>query len=303
MRSTSIARRSRSALALAAGAALLILAACGSESGSTDGWPQEDPAGTSDAGGQAPGTDHENSSDGGGAAEGGGGAGADEGAGDGDDASASGGRTRIILVTELGGEETSGDGAPTLAKEDLAALLGASFDSTADCPEGLILEPGRTVTGCMGPVSIDRTEPAQEWAASVVMVPQETGFEDGSRVAVLFSTGTALPEGARALQDPDVSVTGVGFGSMFGAEPLSADELAESTLQTLTSEQAYVPVAGMAQWSGVTCEDGMDLARFATVDCEASTADGDSWALLVAPGTYANNDQGLLVGISVPRNG
>ena len=182
-------------------------------------------------------------------------------------------------------------------------MLGEPFGATAECPEGLILEPGRTTAGCMGPMSIDRTDPTQEWTASVVMVPAEEGFEDGSRVAVLFSTGTELPEGASALQDPEVSVTGVGFGSMFGAEPLSADELAESTLQTLTSEQAHVPVDEMAEWAGVTCEDGMDFSRFATVDCEATTADGGSWSLVVAPATFANNDRGLLVGISVPRNG
>lgn len=291
---TSFGARTRTAMALCAGAALLSLAGCGSEGGSTDGWPQETPAEQ---------TDDENSSDGGDAAEGGGGSVAEEGAGDGDDAGASGGRTRIILVTELGGDETSGDGAPTIDKKELATMLGAPFEATAECPEGLILEPGRTTAGCMGPTSIDRTDPTQEWTASVVMVPAEEGFEDGSRVAVLFSTGTALPEGAGALQDPEVSVTGVGFGSMFGAEPLSADELAESTLQTLTSEQAYVPVDEMAQWAGVTCEDGMDFSQFATVDCEATTADGDSWSLVVAPGTFANNDQGLLVGISVPRNG
>ena len=29
----------------------------------------------------------------------------------------------------------------------------------------------------------------------------------------------------------------------------------------------------------------------------ATTAEGESWDLVVAPGTYADNDQGLLVGI------
>src|SRR5699024_11970156 len=91
--------------------------------------------------------------------------------------------------------------------------------------------------------------------------------------------------------------TGVGFGSAFGMEPLSAEQVAESTPQTLMSEFAYVRVDQDADWSEVTCEDGQDFSRFETVDCAATTADGTSWDLVVAPGIYADNDQGLLVGI------
>src|SRR5699024_12349098 len=67
--------------------------------------------------------------------------------------------------------------------------------------------------------------------------------------------------------------TGVGFGSAFGMEPLSAEQVAESTLQTLTSEFAYVRVDQDADWSEVTCEDGLDFSRFETVDCAATTAE------------------------------
>ena len=120
---------------------------------------------------------------------------------------------------------------------------------------------------------------------------------------MLFSTGTALPEGADDLLDEDITLTGLGFGSAFGMEPLSAEQLAESTLQTLTSEHAYIPVGEMAEWSEVTCEDSLDFTQFETVDCEATTTDGESWDLSVAPGSYVNNDQGLLVGIESQRNG
>src|SRR5699024_11468119 len=65
----------------------------------------------------------------------------------------------------------------------------------------------------------------------------------------------------------------------------------------ISSEFAYVRVDQDADWSEVTCEDGLDFSRFETVDCAATTADGTSWDLVVAPGTYADNDQGLLVGI------
>lgn len=312
---TSIGRRARTAMALCASAALLGLSACGADVDT----PPETSAGasetgaddTSDGGGeqgqQSPGggeaSDEESASDGGGE-DAGHGAGADEGAGeDGGETGASGERTRIMLVTDLRMDDTSGEGAPVLTDDDLAALLAAPFEGTAECDDELVLEPGAAATRCLGPASFDTTEPTQEWIANVVFVPSEDGFQNGSTVAVLFSTGAELPAAADDLLDEDVSLTGVGFGSMFGAEPLSADELAESALQTLTSQNAYVPVNSMAEWSDVTCEGGLDFTEFETIGCEAMTADGTTWGLLVAPGTYADNDQGLLVGISVPRNG
>ena len=164
-----------------------------------------------------------------------------------------------------------------------------------------MVERGQSA-GCVGPTSPDDTAPTQEWVASTVAVPHEDGLESGYRVAVLFSTGTELPEEASELTQENVMLTGLGQGSMFGAEPLSAEEVADATLQTLTSENAYVPVAGMADWSEVTCEDGLDFEEFGTTDCTATTAEGDSWQLHVAPGAFADGDQGLLVGIGSPTD-
>lgn len=313
---TSFGRRVRAATALGAGAALLALAGCGTGAES----PEDAPAATSDsaaedtasapeqvdpadestdsdaedgAAGSEDGTDDGDDADSTGDET----SGDDEGAGE--DGAAMGDRTRIMLRTELGVDDTSGDGALALPAEELAALLAEPFGDTAECSDELLLEPGADPVDCTGPASFDDTAPTEPWVANVVFVPGEGGFQDGARVAVLFSTGEALPETAEELLDEDVTVTGVGFGSMFGVEPLSAEELADSTLQTLTSENAYVPVDEMAEWSEVSCEDGMNFDDFATVGCEASTADGESWELLVAPGTYVDNDQGLLVGIDV----
>lgn len=310
---TSIGRRARSAMALCAGAALLGLSACGTD---TDA-PPETPAGAAESSAEAGsgdvsdggGEQDQQPSEGGSASDGGGeeegsGAGADEGAGeDGGGTGASGERTRIMLMTDLGTDDSSGEGAPILSNDDLAALLAAPFGGTAECAEELVLEPGAAPVGCVGPASVDDTAPTTEWVANVVFVPSEDGFQNGSRVAVLFSTGTELPAAAAGMLDENVSVTGVGFGSVFGMDPLTAEDVAESALQTLTSEHAYVPVNEQAEWSEVTCEDGLDFTQFETVDCEATTADGTTWELLVAPGTYADNDQGLLVGITVPHNG
>lgn len=309
---TRIGRRARSAMALCAGAALLGLTGCGTgaeapapeptgaaEGASDGGGAQEEP--TSDETDDADETDETDDAETTDEADEDG-AGADEGAGE-DGAGAAQDRTRLVLVTDPAAEDTRGDGAPVLANDDLAALLGDPFESTAECADELVLEPGATAVGCVGPSSLGSPEPTQEWVANVVMVPGENGFQNGSSVAVLFSTGIELPEEAQELLDEDVVVTGVGVGTMFGHSPLSAEELSESTLTTLTSENAYVPVDQMAEWSDVTCEDGLDFSEFETVECEATTAEGETWGLQVAPGTYANNDPGLLVGIEVPREG
>ena len=301
---TTTTRRLRRGMALAACTALLGLTACGAgdEAGTGDGGAQEPATATEEQSGEEqPSDDAGSGADAGdeSADE----AGDDEGAGDQEegDPGAAGERTRILLVTDLGIDETSGDGAPTLAGDDLAALLAEPFGGTAECADELVVERGQSA-GCLGPTSPDDTAPTQEWVASTVAVPHEDGLESGYRVAVLFSTGTELPEEASELTQENVMLTGLGQGSMFGAEPLGAEEVAEATLQTLTSENAYVPVAGMADWSEVTCEDGLDFAEFGTTDCTAATAEGDSWQLHVAPGAFADGDQGLLVGIGSPAD-
>ena len=301
---TTTTRHLRRGMALAACTALLGLTACGAgdEAGTGDGGAQEPATATEEQSGEEqPSDDAGSGADAGdeSADE----AGDDEGAGDQEerDPGAAGERTRILLVTALGIDETSGDGAPTLANDDLAALLAEPFGGTAECADELLVERGQSA-GCVGPTSPDDTAPTQEWVASTVAVPHEDGLESGYRVAVLFSTGTELPEEASELTQENVMLTGLGQGSMFGAEPLGAEEVAEATLQTLTSENAYVPVAGMADWSEVTCEDGLDFAEFGTTDCTAATAEGDSWQLHVAPGAFADGDQGLLVGIGSPTD-
>ena len=301
---TTTTRHLRRGMALAACTALLGLTACGAgdEAGTGDGGAQEPATATEEQSGEEqPSDDAGSGADAGdeSADE----AGDDEGAGDQEegDPGAAGKRTRILLVTDLGIDETSGDGAPTLADDDLAALLAEPFGGTAECADELVVELGQSA-GCVGPTSPDDTAPTQEWVASTVAVPHEDGLESGYRVAVLFSTGTELPEEASELTQENVMLTGLGQGSMFGAEPLGAEEVAEATLQTLTSENAYVPVAGMADWSEVTCEDGLDFEEFGTTDCTAATAEGDSWQLHVAPGAFADGDQGLLVGIGSPAD-
>lgn len=266
---TTTARRVRSAAALCAAVTLLGLTAC-----VPDGDVSTEP---------------------------GNGPGADEGAGQDDsttdDPGAVGDRTRIMLITEFEVDDGRREGSPILLKEDLAALLVDRFGGTAECLGGLVIGPDHGPTRCTGPSGMESSDSTQDWIAYSVWVRNETGFQSGSSAAVLFQTGTELPEGAMGLLEDDVVLTGVGVGSMYGAEPLSAEQVAEGVLSTLTSENAYGSVAGDAEWADVSCEEGLDFTDFRTVPCRATTADDDSWDLVVAPGSFADNDQGLLVGI------
>ena len=189
---TTTTRHLRRGMALAACTALLGLTACGAgdEAGTGDGGAQEPATATEEQSGEEqPSDDAGSGADAGdeSADE----AGDDEGAGDQEegDPGAAGKRTRILLVTDLGIDETSGDGAPTLADDDLAALLAEPFGGTAECADELLVERGQSA-GCVGPTSPDDTAPTQEWVASTVAVPHEDGLESGYRIAVLFSTGT-----------------------------------------------------------------------------------------------------------------
>ncbi|MDN5821510.1 MAG: hypothetical protein L0H39_08485, partial [Brachybacterium sp.] len=169
----SIARRTRTAVALVAGAALLGLGACATGDGDGAEGPSAAPSTSSDDG-EVQGTEQDADAE----DEG------DEGA-DGDGTSAAGERTRIMLRIDLGLDDTSGEGA--LAHDDLAALLAEPFGGTAECDADLVLEPGAAPVDCVGPASFGSAEPTQEWVAHPVLVPSDSGFQDGTRVAVLFS--------------------------------------------------------------------------------------------------------------------
>lgn len=286
------ARRLRRGMALAACTALLGLSACGTDADpETTGPAEQEPASTSEEG----------ASDGGGAAAGTGEqetdasedeGSDDEGAGE-DEGTAGSVDTRVMLATEIPGDPTEGDGWPVLSPDELAAMLGDPLGGTATCEDELELAPFETAS-CMGPTSTDQPDPEQEWTASSVTVPAPGEVGEGGSVAVLFSTGGELSDSA--LLEEGTDLTGLGFGSMFGAEDLDSDELEESTLQVLTSDNAIAPVDD-ADWKSVTCEDGLSFASFTPTVCQGETGDGEEFTLKVAPGAFVDTDPGLLVGI------
>ena len=294
----------RSALSFAAGAALLGLAACssggaeGTGAGASDGGDVSAEQSTTEettAEETTPATTTEAST-----AEG-------TGSGTSDDGGTSGGgvgdastRVSILLVLDVP-EDPSGhtDGAPEIPAKDLAATLSDALGADATCEGDLTMEEHNAAT-CSGPPSGDApTADTITWTAYAAAVPTEDGFPDESTQAILFVSTDHLTDGAQQLLENGTVLTGVGVGSLFGAQDRTAEELASATKDTLTSENAYVPLtdAGFAE---VTCEDGMsakEYAAFDTVDCTGTTDDGTAYPLVVAPGSYADNDQGLLVGI------
>ena len=286
------ARRLRRGMALAACTALLGLSACGTDAApETTGPAEQEPAstseeGASDDGGAAAGTGEQETD----AAEDEGSD--DEGAGE-DEGTAGSVDTRVMLATEIPGDPTEGDGWPVLSPDELAGMLGDPLGGTATCEDELELAPFETVS-CMGPTSTDQPDPEQEWTASSVTVPASGEVGEGGSVAVLFTTGGELSDSA--LLEEGTDLTGLGFGSMFGAEDLDADELEESTLQVLTSDNAIAPVDD-ADWKSVTCEDGLSFASFTPTVCQGETGDGEEFTLKVAPGAFVDTDPGLLVGI------
>lgn len=289
----------RTALSFAAGAALLGLAACssggveGAGAGESDGGAVSAEQSTTE-GATAPTrtattteeTTGTGTSDG--TATAGGGVG---------DAST---RVSILLVLDVP-EDPSGhtDGAPEVPATDLATTLSDALGADATCEGDLLMEEGNAAT-CSGPPSGDApTADTITWTAYAAAVPAEDGFPDESTQSILFVSTDELTDGSQRLLENGTVLTGVGVGSMFGAQDRTAEELADATKDTLTSKNAYVPLTD-AGFREVTCEDGMsakEFAAFDTVDCTGTTEDGTAYPLVVAPGSYADNDQGLLVGI------
>src|SRR5690625_2825100 len=75
----------------------------------------------------------------------------------------------------------------------------------------------------------------------------------------------------------------------------------------LTGDDAYVPVDQAlpdgATWVDVACEDPLAFETFEAAERTATTSRGGEWQLVVVPGSYIDNDQGLLLGISTADDG
>lgn len=294
MTSVRTARRPWTAVTALAAGALLTLSACGTEGEEA---PEPDPATIEETG----------ASDGGGDPNSSGSDDGDEGAlpaeeepAD-DQAPSDEGPVRVKFAPNLGDSAASGkNGAATVSAEELGALLGENLAEDGDCAGELVLEEGQSQE-CQAPDSIEDGDEVT-WTAHPVRVPAEEGLAQDSRPAVLFTTGGELPDSAQQVLEEDISLTGAGIGSAFGMEEVPAGELSQSVLSMLTGDFAYVPVDEAlpdgATWVNVACEDPLNFETFEVADCTATTSEGSNWQLVVVPGPYIDNDQGLLIGIS-----
>lgn len=289
-------RRIRTTLALAAGAALL--AACSGGTGAkeeTDSAPPAAESGASDdGGGESSGTEGGNDDDGGASDGGGTGEDTDQDDGADEDGEDSAEATPRIQFTP----NPAGPTTDVLSESELSGELSASLGAEATCAGPLELTGGASQS-CEGPASTE-SEEIVPWTAVGVQIMSPEGYESGTVPGLMF-VQSEEPPSEDVMRVLGSNVSGLGMGSAFGQEEISADDLGESTLQVLTSDNAYVRWHEVAAWESVTCSDAMDFTEFEPVECEARDADGGVWSLSVLPGDFVDNDRGLLVGNNGPR--
>lgn len=289
-------RRIRTTLALAAGAALL--AACSGGTGAkeeTDSAPPAAESGASDdGGGESSGTAGGNDDDGGASDGGGTGEDTDQDDGADEDGEDSAGATPRIQFTP----NPAGPTTDVLSESELSGELSASLGAEATCAGPLELTGGASQS-CESPASTE-SEEIVPWTAVGVQIMSPEGYESGTMPGLMF-VQSEEPPSEDVMRVLGSNVSGLGMGSAFGQEEISADELGEAALQVLTSDNAYVRWHEVAAWESVTCSDAMDFTEFEPVECEARDADGGVWSLSVLPGDFVDNDRGLLVGNNGPR--
>lgn len=219
------------------------------------------------------------------------------GAAEGKDSASEAAEARTYLM--FAPDPASSSDSSTIGAEELADELAAPLGHEAACEGELLLEAGQTQQCESVPGA--GSEEQVPWTAHAAQVPPEEGAASDARIGALFTTGPALSEEALAVLGGDMPLTGVGLGTAFGLEDLTAEQLGEHTLDVLTSEHAYVPVNDALpdgdSWTGVSCESGMSFGDFEPIACTATTGQGASWQLQVLPGEFAENEPGLLVAI------
>lgn len=188
---------------------------------------------------------------------------------------------RVLLATDPGGRRLEADA--------LAALLEDRLDAQAECDGPLDLDGGDPQT-CGAPLGAESEEDAV-WVGQGVRVPGPAG--EGPRSAVLFTVDVRLSDEASLALGGDRVLSALPMGSMYGADPVPADQLGEDALRTLTSGSALT--APVTTYTAVRCADALDFSELEPVECLGVRADGTEEPLWVLPGPFAGTDQGLIV--------
>lgn len=178
------------------------------------------------------------------------------------------------LLDRSAGEAGSGEAALTgaVCRGDLSSAAGSSVI-------------------CEATLELDGTTGQSAWTAYPVAGPN--GFDIEGVPGVLFVQGEEPLSAASAeLLTADGSyVTGIGRGTAFLIDPLSAEDTATAVEQLFASEDAIYPVD--APIEAVTCEEGLSSASMDPVSCTGSTS-GEIVEISVFPARFFGSDSGLL---------
>ena len=227
----------------------------------------------------------------------------DGGGADAPEARGSAGRPPAVLYIVDGVEEAVDTSQTpwTLTGDGLAGVLAGHeviSDRTAPSCDGELAYTDRSSVNCTASFDMEGLDGEQELTLMAVRAP--VGFDPAGSPALLVSIGA--PPSAQALEtftDQDNHLVGVGQGSMFGTDELSAAELGEAVQATANSDAGYAPLDSPI--AVTECEGALPAGSPDPVGCdvvwEHSTDAGfDAEAMAV---WFVDSDPGLLVALEI----
>lgn len=299
-RIAGVGRAARGLVTIAAGAVLALgMAGCGTGEGQGDAPTTEDKV-TAEPG--------EDASDGGGtvtdpdagADDHQGGTASDDG---GESPGASAGRPPAVLYV-VDGVNDAVDATQaqwTLSGDDLATVLAEQdviSDRTApSCGGDLAYTDGSSVD-CKASFDMEGLDGEQDLTVMAVRAP--SGFDATGAPALLISIGAApSQEALDVFTDQDSHLVGIGQGSMFGTDELSAEELAQGIQATANDDAGYAVLD--APVVVTECEGPLPAGSAEPVGCDAAwehspTDEFDVEAMAV---WFVDSDPGLLVALEI----
>lgn len=189
----------------------------------------------------------------------------------------------------------------TLSGDDLATVL-AEHDVISDrtapsCSGDLAYTDGSSVN-CKASFDMEGLEGEQDLIVMAVRAP--SGFDKEGAPALLISIGAApSQEALEVFTDRDNHLVGIGQGSMFGTDELSAEELAQGVQTTANGDSGYAVLD--APIVVTECEGPLPAGSAEPVGCDAAWehdpgAEFDVEAMAV---WFVDSDPGLLVALEI----
>lgn len=189
----------------------------------------------------------------------------------------------------------------TLSGDDLATVLagqGVISDRTApSCSGDLAFTDGSSVN-CKASFDMEGLDGEQDLTVMAVRAP--SGFDATGAPALLISIGAApSQEALEVFTDQDNHLVGIGQGSMFGTDELSAEELAQGIQATANNDAGYAVLD--APVVVTECEGPLPAGSAEPVGCDAAWEHSpdtpfDVEAMAV---WFVDSDPGLLVALEI----